>query len=346
MSRAGFRRGAILRSLGKNSFHALTFLAVAIAVSSDGFAQSGVGSSAAPPSGGLPAWAFLWDPTVKVPPPDDRPNALPGSNATFSWKQVRDLFVAPDWHPDAHPAMPDIVANGRKPDIRACGSCHRVEGTGGPENASLAGLPVTYFVQQIADFKSGARKMSGPQRPPTQLMLASVKDITDAEVRAAAEYFAALKPKRVIKVVESETIPKTGPSRVFYVKSSDGGTEPLGQRIVEMPDDVDQFELRDLRATFTAYVPVGSVAKGEVLAKSGGSGTTIACNLCHGPELKGLDPIPPIAGRSPTYIMRQLYEFQHGRRAGVASDLMKPTVEKLSQDDMIALAAYVGSLDP
>jgi cytochrome c553 len=177
-------------------------------------------------------------------------------------------------------------------------------------------------------------------------MLASVKDITDAEIRAAAEYFAALKPKRVIKVVESETIPKTGPSRLFYVKSLDGGTESLGQRIVEMPDDVDQFELRDSRATFTAYVPVGSVTKGEALAKTGGSGTTIACNLCHGPELKGLDPAPPIAGRSPTYIVRQLYEFQHGGRAGGASALMKQTVEKLSQDEMIALAAYVGSLDP
>ena len=87
--------------------------------------------------------------------------------------------------------------------------------------------------------------------------------MTDAEVLAAAEYFAALKPKRIIKVVESETIPKTGPSRLFYVKSPEGGTEPLGQCIVEMPDDVDQFELRDSRVTFTAYVPVGSVAKGE-----------------------------------------------------------------------------------
>jgi cytochrome c553 len=342
----GFSQEVILKSLGKISFHALTLLAIAIPASSDGLTQSGVGSSAALPSDALPAWAFLWDPTVKVPPPDDRPNLLPGSNAAFSWKQARDLFVAPDWHPDTHAAMPDIVANGRKPDIRACGSCHRVEGTGGPENASLAGLPVAYIVQQIADFKSGARMMSGPQRPSTQLMLASVKDITDAEVRAAAEYFAALKPKRVIKVVESETIPKTGPSRLFYVKSSDGGTESLGQRIVEMPDDVDQFELRDSRATFTAYVPVGSVAKGEALAKTGGSGTTVACNLCHGPELKGLDSIPPIAGRSPTYIVRQLYEFQRGGRAGGASALMKQTVEKLSQDDMIALAAYVGSLDP
>jgi cytochrome c553 len=335
-----------VKSSGKTLFHALTLLAVAIPLSTGGFTQSGVGSSAASLSDGLPVWAFLWDPTVKVPPPDDKPNSLPGSNAAFSWKQARDLFFAPDWHPGDHPAMPEIVANGRKSDVRACGSCHRVEGTGGPENANLAGLPVSYFVQQLADFKSGARKMSGPERPSTQLMMASAKGMTDAEVLAAAEYFAALKPKRIIKVVESETIPKTGPSRLFYVKSPEGGTEPLGQRIVEMPDDVDQFELRDSRATFTAYVPVGSVAKGETLAKTGGSGTTITCSICHGRELKGVGPIPPIAGRSPTYIVRQLYEFQHSGRTGSASALMKQTVEKLSQDDMIALAAYVGSLEP
>ena len=253
----------------KISLHALILVAIAIPASSVTFTEGGVGLSAAQAADGLPAWAFLWDPTVQVPPPSDTPNTLPGSSAAFSWKQARDLFVALDWHPDAHPAMPDIVASGRKPEVRACGSCHRVEGTGGPENASLAGLPVAYFVQQIADFKSGARVMSGPQRSSTQTMLASVKSMTDAEISAAAEYFAALKRKPNIKVVEKESIPKTGPSRLFYVKSLDGGTELLGERIVEMPDNGDQFELRDSRATFTAYVPVGSVAKGEALAKAG-----------------------------------------------------------------------------
>jgi len=329
------------KSWGKAWFCAPILLAIAIPVGSSSFAQSGASLS-----DGFPAWAFLWDPNVKVPPPDDKPNPLPGSNAAFSWKQARDLFVAPDWHPGDHPAMPEVVANGRKPDVRACGSCHRVEGTGGPENAGLAGLPVTYIVQQIADLKSGARKMSGPERPSIQLMMASVRGMTDSEVLAAAQYFAGLKPKRIIKVVESETIPKTGPSRLFFVKSPEGGTEPLGRRIVEMPDDVEQFELRDSRSTFTAYVPSGSLAKGEALVKAGGSGTTIACNICHGPELKGVGPIPRIAGSSPTYIIRQLYEFQHGGRTGGASALMKQVVEKLSQDDMIAIAAYVGSLEP
>jgi cytochrome c553 len=303
-------------------------------------------SAGSPPVDSFPAWAYPWDPDFKVPPADDVPHRLPGSAAAFSWVQARDLFFAPDWHPEDHPPMPAIVASGRKPDVRACGSCHRSEGTGGPENSSLAGLPVAYFVQQMADFKSGARKFSGPQRSAVLLMNAAAKGMTDAEVLAAAEYFSALKMKKITKVVESDTVPKTYIARLFFVKHPDGGTEALGRRIIEMPDDVEQFELRDTRSLFTAYVPVGSIAKGEALAKNGGSGTTISCTVCHGPELKGVGPIPGIAGRSPSYIVRQLFDFQQGVRAGALSALMKPTVEKLSREDMIALAAYVGSLDP
>jgi cytochrome c553 len=293
-----------------------------------------------------PAWAYPWEPDFKVPAADDVLHRLPGSTAAFSWNQARDLFFSPDWHPEDHQPMPDVVARGRKPDVRACGSCHRAEGTGGPENSSLAGLPAAYFAQQMADFKSGARKFSGPQRSAVLLMTAAAKAATDAEVQAAAEYYSALKPKRIIKVVESDTVPKTYIARLFFVKSPAGGTEPLGRRIVEMPDDVEQFELRDTRSQFTAYVPVGSVAKGEALAKTGNSGTTVPCAICHGPDMKGVGPIPGIAGRSPTYIVRQLYDFKHGARAGSGSALMKPTVEKLSEEDMISLAAYIATLAP
>jgi cytochrome c553 len=327
---------------------ALALFGLAAAVPGVSLAQTpSVGAAPAPSApDSPPAWAYVWDPDFQVPPADDEPHRLSGSAAAFSWKQARDLFFSPDWHPDDHPPMPAIVASGRKPDVRACGSCHRAEGTGGPENSSLAGLPMDYFKQQIADFKSGARKSSGPPRSSVTLMTAAVKAMTDAEAQAAAEYFAALKPKKIIKVVESDTVPKTYIARLFFVKAPGGGSEPLGARIVEMPDDVDQFELRDSRSQFTAYVPPGSIAKGEALAKTGGSGTTIPCVICHGPNLKGVGPIPGIAGRSPSYIVRQLYHFQHDMRAGTASALMKPSVEKLSNDDMIALAAYISSLDP
>jgi cytochrome c553 len=162
-----------------------------------------------------PAWAYPWDPDFKVPAADDVLQRLPGSTAAFSWNHARDLFFSPDWHPEDHQPMPEVVSRGRKPDVRACGSCHRAEGTGGPENSSLAGLPAAYFVQQMADFKSGARTFSGPKRSAVVLMTAAAKAMTDAEVQAAAEYFSALKPKRIVKVVESDVVPKT------YIRSEE-----------------------------------------------------------------------------------------------------------------------------
>jgi cytochrome c553 len=294
----------------------------------------------------FPAWAYPWAPDFKSVPDDGAPRHVPDSDAAFTITQERDLFFVPDWHPGDHPRMPDIVGQGRRAEVRACGSCHRASGTGGPENASLAGLPATYITQQMADFKSGARKFSGPPRSPETLMISIAKAATDADVEAAANYFSSLKPTPNIKVVEADTVPTSQIARVFYTTLPDAGTEPLGRRILEIPQNMAQFEHRDSRAQFTAYVPAGSIAKGEALVKTGLSGKTIACGTCHGPDLKGLAAIPSIAGRSPSYIVRQLYDFQQGNRAGDAGAAMKPVVAKLSSADMISVGAYLASLQP
>jgi len=298
------------------------------------------------PASAFPAWAYPWAPDFKAPPDDGVPRQVPDSTQSFTITQERDLFFVPDWHPEDHPAMPDVVAHGRMPDVRACGSCHRAEGTGGPENASLAGLPAAYIIQQIEDYKSGARKFAGPQRSPSVTMTAIAKASNEEEIKAAAAYFSALKPKVNIKVVETDTVPVTQIARVFYMQVKDGGVEPIGQRVVETPVDAAQFEHRDTRSQFIAYVPKGSIARGEALVKTGGAGVTTPCAICHGPDLKGVATIPGIAGRSPSYLVRQLYDFQQHARAGSAGALMAPVVEKLSHDDMIALAAYVSSLSP
>ena len=85
-----------------------------------------------------------------------------------------------------------------------------------------------------------------------------------------------------------------------------------------MPEDLSRTELRDGTSGFVAYVPVGSIAAGEALVKTGGNGRTQACGVCHGPDLKGLGPVPPLAGRSPSYTVRQLFDFQQatGRAPG------------------------------
>jgi cytochrome c553 len=295
---------------------------------------------------GPPAWAYPVNPPDFVAPPDDGvARSVPGSTATYTLTQLRDRFIAPDWHPAEHAPMPEIVARGRKPDVFACGFCHRADGPGGPENANLAGQPRGYIMQQMADFKSGARKTSVAKRN-VDLMIALSKPATDAEVEAAAAYFSALKPRAVIKVVETDTVPKTFIMSNHLAAAPSGEKEPIGARIIEVPEVLDQFVHRDTHAQFIAYVPVGSVAKGEALVKTGGAGKTVQCAVCHGPDLKGMSNIPAIAGRSPSYIVRQLYDIKSGARAGNGSVMMKDVVARLSQDDMLLIAAYLATQAP
>jgi cytochrome c553 len=105
-------------------------------------------------------------------------------------------------------------------------------------------------------------------------------------------------------------------------------------------------ELRNPRSGFIAFVPPGSVKRGETLVKTGGAGQTIACTICHGDALVGLGEVPRLAGQQPLYIARQLFDMQYGSSAGKATALMKRVVEKLSEDDIIAISAYLGSLPP
>jgi cytochrome c553 len=294
-----------------------------------------------------PRWAYPENnPDYKPPIDDGNLVRVPDSTAGYTWSQLRDRFIAPVWHPGDHRQLPDIVGKGRKPDVFACGYCHRADGPGGPENADLAGLPKSYIIQQMADYKSSARSTAVPGRSPPTLMIALSKPITNAEVEAAAAYFSALQPRKRIRIVESDTAPKTYVAGPLWAAVEGGGREPLGQRIVEIPDDLLRFESRDPRSTFTAYVPVGSLTRGDALVTKGGPGKTVQCGLCHGPDLKGLGPLPSIAGRSPSYMFRQLYDFKHAARTGEWSPLMAQVVTNLAQEDMLAIVAYLASLDP
>src|SRR2546430_4913151 len=140
-----------------------------------------------------PEWAYPVNPPGFKPRADDgTPRRVEGSNATYTLTQLRDRFISPVWHAAEHPAQPEVVARGRKPDVFACGFCHRADGPGGPENSNLAGLPAGYIVQQMREFKSGARQTSVPQRN-VDLMISLSKAASDAEVEAAATYFSTLK---------------------------------------------------------------------------------------------------------------------------------------------------------
>ena len=153
-----------------------------------------------------PAWAYAIPapptPGAAAPAPDTSPKTLPGSTLTFTRQQISDGFGPADWFPGDHPPMPDIVAHGKRPDVRACGLCHYPNGKGRQENAGISGLPVSYFIQTMNDFRDGLRKSAEPRKANTNLMAAYAKAMTPEEIRQTAEYFGAMKWTPWIRVVE------------------------------------------------------------------------------------------------------------------------------------------------
>ncbi|HEY4040421.1 MAG TPA: hypothetical protein VGM32_01100 [Rhodopila sp.] len=293
-----------------------------------------------------PGWAYAVNPPGLQPAPDDGlTRHVAGSAAGFTLTQLRDLFNVPDWYPDDHPPMPNPVGHGSKPGAFACAFCHLPNGLGRPENASLAGLPVEYIVRQVTNFRNGSRNSSVASLPPT-LMISVANGVSDAELNDAAAYFASLKPRPWISVQEAAAVPKTRVLGFMLVPDGSGESEPIGNRVIEMPQDVARTELRDSRSGFIAYAPPGSLARGEALVTTGGAGKTVPCGICHGADLRGLGPVPALAGRSPSYLFRQLYDIQHGSRAGSWTALMQPVVASLSEEDLVALAAYAASRTP
>ena len=290
---------------------------------------------------GLPDWAF--NIPDKIQPTAVRVEGVvraPGSAKEYEAAKIAGNANPPDWFPDEHPPAPPSVKGG--PGITlACGSCHLMSGQGHSESADLAGMPAEYLIRQMAYYKAGTRKDDARMGP-------LAKATSDEDVREAAEYFAALKPSVFVKVIETASPPKTfiataGRHRQLH---PDGGTEPIGHRILQIPADPFRTEIRDPHSGFIAYVPPGSIARGEALVKGGGSGKTVQCEICHGEGLKGLGEVPRLAGLQPLYIARQLFDLRYGSSAGKAAALMNAAVKNLSDDDIIAISSYLGSLPP
>jgi cytochrome c553 len=297
------------------------------------------------------AWAYAITPGPAPPAPvdDGTRHSLPGSDRQFTLDQIRNRMGPADWYPGDHPSMPPIVAVGREAaGIWACSLCHYPNGKGRPENASVVGLPKAYFIQQMYDFKNGLRASAEPRKPNTPLMTGFAVAMTDDEIEASAEYFSSMRWTPWIEVVETDTVPKTRVLGGMHLKleGAEAGTEPLGNRIVESPVNAEHTELlRNPRSGFIAYVPKGSVARGEALALRGKQGVA-ACTICHGENLDGLAIVPSLRGRSPSYIARQLADMKEGKRRGAWTPLMTPVVASLGADDILNLAAYLTSLEP
>jgi cytochrome c553 len=298
----------------------------------------------------VPRWAFPTT-TPGLPatkPPYDTVSALhvPRSTRSFTLAQVKDPLNPPDWFPHSHAPAPDVVVHARKEITIACGVCHLPDGQGRSENATIAGLPTEYFLRQLADMRDGTRHSAVVGWAPSARMSVVAAKITNDEALEAARYFGAMRAKRRYRVVERNTIPVTFEAGGLRAVSTGTDSEPIAGRLMEISDDIGRHELRDAGETFTTFVPVGSIARGRRVALTAPRASATRCATCHGSTLRGAGAAPPLAGRSPAYILRQLVGFRTGARAASASAPMQRVTSQLTLDDMIAAAAYAGSRKP
>jgi cytochrome c553 len=303
-----------------------------------------------------PDWAFFVPSAESHQlPPTPRGDArhtwhAPGSPRSYSSAEIHDVLNPPDWYPAEHPEMPPIVAHSSTPATGAppllpCALCHLPNGAGHAESASLAGLPVDYIVRQFDEQRSGARRIAVGNVGTAHFLTALKSSYSQDQILAAARYYASLEPRRWIRVVETNTVPKSAVDPTSLARRViPGGHESLGQRIVELPENETALLNRDAHSGYVAYVPRGSLAAGKALVAAGAPGTGIPCTTCHGPQLTGYGTMPPLAGRFPGYLVRQLWAFQSGERHGSMAGAMQVVASRLSTDQMLAIAAYLASL--
>jgi cytochrome c553 len=310
---------------------------------------------------------------TNLPRPPQRPKLTPQTLMRVPGSTVacpNDVFDRPndgsrdgdidicDWYPEdrGFAPIPFIVSRGRKlfnPDgawtgkegVRACGQCHLSTGAGRNENSQPGGHSRAYILQQIEDFRHGLRNSADPEKDNTPRMTSYAKLMTREEINQAADFFSSqpyppLGLDRYVKVVETDTVPVARATGGMFNVVYGAGEEPIGDRIVEVPQDAVRTGLRDGKSGFIAYVPPGSVARGEALVAKA------RCELCHGPELNGTAVAPTIAGRTASYLARELYDFQVGSRRGKLSVLMRPVVADFTTEDIRNIVAYVASIAP
>ena len=103
------------------------------------------------PPASQPGGAPTPPPNPPAPPDNVTKLTIPGSTLSFTRAQLADRFAPPDWFPQEHSPMPEIVAHGRQsanPTIAACSQCHQTNGKGRPENAGVAGSNAIPFAPE------------------------------------------------------------------------------------------------------------------------------------------------------------------------------------------------------
>ena len=129
---------------------------------------------------------------------------------------------------------------------------------------------------------------------------------------------------------------------------------PMNYLVAYLPDAY----LREIADHFAKQRPAFAVkesrnqddrtlARGQALATGGDAAKVIpACIACHGKGLTGMQQgIPGLVGLRQTYIVAQLTRWRVGERHAIEPDCMKRIASRLSETDIVAVAAWLSQQD-
>jgi cytochrome c553 len=89
------------------------------------------------------------------------------------------------------------------------------------------------------------------------------------------------------------------------------------------------------------------IAQGESIFRGGITEISVpACMACHGADGAGNAPAawPSLKGQQPDYIVSQLKKFRDGTRANDAGKTMRNVAARMSDTEMMAVAAYIAGI--
>lgn len=103
---------------------------------------------------------------------------------------MADWYSSRPWVPTSYPLNQDLVAKGKaSANLETCTSCHGANGNNQEDTGipRIGGQVPTYIYSALLEYKNGKRNSDRAAE------MEVVKEISDEELRALAEYFSSLK---------------------------------------------------------------------------------------------------------------------------------------------------------
>jgi cytochrome c553 len=113
-----------------------------------------------------------------------------------------------------------------------------------------------------------------------------------------------------------------------------------------MAANLSKKDMLDLGAYFSTQKFNGQNSKGDAAKIDHGKAVADAaiCTMCHLGGFSGQNEIPKTGGQHYEYVLKQLQDFKVKRRTNDAGN-MTAVLRTISDEDLVAVAAYVASLD-